>query len=371
VRRFIPPYAIMRGMIVLAVVCPPPISAQQAGGSALPAGPAFWNVSAGFVGSKRCATCHPAQAKHFGRNSMSHALVLAADAEVFRGDVHYGWKDGTYSYSISRSDGKVIYSVTDGTATFTTPLEYAFGQGEAGQTYVYRVDGVWYESRVSYYAAIKRLDATVGARNSAPPNLREAAGRAMPGHEARECFGCHTTGARRGAALQLDNFEGGVQCESCHGPGSEHIADVERGKLAPNSIRSLKGMDAEETSEFCGVCHRTFDAIVIAQIRGVNNVRFAPYRLANSKCFSADDSRIACTACHDPHAEVITSDTYYDAKCGACHNAGNSALKKRMCPVAKQACTSCHMPRIEPPEAHHAFADHDIRVVRSKGDYPG
>jgi hypothetical protein len=26
---------------------------------------------------------------------------------------------------------------------------------------------------------------------------------------------------------------------------------------------------------------------------------------------------------------------------------------------------------VEPPEAHHAFADHDIRVVRSKSDYPG
>ena len=61
----------------------------------------------------------------------------------------------------------------------------------------------------------------------------------------------------------------------------------------------------------------------------------------------------------------------YKAKCAACHNTANVALKKRMCPVAKQACTSCHMPRVEPPEAHHAFADHDIRIVRSKSDYPG
>jgi hypothetical protein len=211
----------------------------------------------------------------------------------------------------------------------------------------------------------------VGAGNSKPANLREAAGRAMPGHEARDCFGCHTTGARVGTTLQLEHYEGGVQCEACHGPGARHIASVRDGNPAPGTIRPLKGMDAQETSEFCGVCHRTWDAVMLMGIRGVNNVRFAPYRLASSRCFSVEDRRIACTACHDPHGALVESDKAYDAKCAACHNAANVALKKRTCPVAKQACTQCHMPRLEPPEAHHAFADHDIRIVRSKGDYPG
>ena len=33
---------------------------------------------------------------------------------------------------------------------------------------------------------------------------------------------------------------------------------------------------------------------------GVANVRFQPYRLISSKCYDAEDSRIRCTACHDP-----------------------------------------------------------------------
>jgi hypothetical protein len=264
-----------------------------------------------------------------------------------------------------------MYRVTDGRESFAAALEYAFGQGTVGQTYVYSSGGVFYESRVSYYAALKSLDITVGDRNTKPANVREAAGRAISGREARDCFGCHTTGARIGATLQLDRFAPGVQCEECHGPGGRHVASIRNGKPAPGTIRSLKGMDAQEASEFCGVCHRTWEAVMLMGIKGVENVRFTPYRLALSKCFAVDDRRIACTACHDPHGPLAPSDTAYDAKCAACHNAANTALKKRLCPVAKQACTSCHMPRIEPPETHHVFADHDIRVVRGKDDYPG
>ena len=105
-------------------------------------------------------------------------------------------------------------------------------------------------------------------------------------------------------------------------------------------------------------------------IKGINNSRFPAYRLTKSACFSPGDQRIACTACHDPHAPLATDDAAYDAKCQACHNRANTAIQKRTCRVAKRDCTSCHMPRVEPAEAHHAFPDHWIRVVHSKEGYP-
>jgi hypothetical protein len=192
----------------------------------------------------------------------------------------------------------------------------------------------------------------------------------MDAGEARSCFGCHTTGARMGNVLQLKTFESGVQCESCHGPGGAHVDGIQNGKPRPNSIRSLKGMDAQETNEMCGVCHRTWEAVMMMGVKGINNARFPPYRLTNSPCFSVTDRRIACTACHNPHEGLVSDDKYYDSKCAACHNQANLAIKKRTCPVGKQACTSCHMPRVEPAESHHAFPDHWIRIVRSKTDYP-
>jgi hypothetical protein len=58
------------------------------------------------------------------------------------------------------------------------------------------------------------------------------------------------------------------------------------------------------------------------------------------------------------------------SKCTACHNPQNQAIHKKTCPVGKQACTSCHMQRVGPPDAHHAFPDHWFRVVKPKAAYP-
>lgn len=335
-----------------------------------PSGSAFWAVRGRYIGSRQCAVCHPAESKNFHQNSMSRALEPVSACDILKGRIHYTWTDGRYSYSITRAGDQVLYRVTDGKETFETPLEFAFGQGKAGQTYVYGLEGHFYESRVSYYAKLQALDLTVGAVNSTPSDLRSAAGRIMSNQDARDCFGCHTTGARVGNTLQLTSYEPGVQCESCHGPGGAHVDSLRNGKPAPGSIRSLKGMDPQETSEMCGVCHRTWETVVMMGLKGINTARFPAYRLASSACFSLQDRRIACTACHNPHGGLESDDLRYDSKCTACHNAANAALKRRVCKVAKKNCTSCHMMRVEPPESHHAFVDHWIRLVRSKDDYP-
>jgi hypothetical protein len=298
---------------------------------------------------------------------MSSALEPIENCAILAGDIHLTYKTGDYSYTIERKSGKPIYTVSHGKETLSVPLEYAFGQGKAGQTYVYSLDGEFYESRVSYYAELRGLDITVGAMNSQPADLRSAAGRVMQGKEPRECFGCHTTGARHGPTLQLQTYEAGVQCESCHGPGADHVDAMRAGRQEKGSIRSLANMDAQESFEFCGTCHRTWQTVMTMGIKGINTARFPAYRLTGSPCFSIEDKRISCTACHDPHGALVSEDRYYDSRCTACHS---QAGGKKTCTVARENCTSCHMQRVSPPEAHHAFPDHWFRVVRSKNEYP-
>jgi hypothetical protein len=345
-------------------------TAVMASGQARPTATNFWNTPGKFVGSARCVPCHAAQAAKFRENSMSRALEPVDRCAILQGNVQLSFRKAPYAWSIARSGEKVIYRVTDGKDTLEAPLQYAFGQGKAGQTYVFSIDGEYYESRVSYYARLNGLDLTVGAINSAPVSLKDAAGRVMKGNEPRSCFGCHTTGARSGNTLQLSSYEDGVQCEGCHGPGGAHVNAIAQGKAASGTIRALRGMTSQESNEFCGACHRTWEAVMMMGVKGINNARFPAYRLTNSACFSPDDTRISCTACHDPHGPLITEDRYYDAKCTACHNAGNLSVKKRTCPVGRQDCTSCHVQRVEPEEAHHAFPDHWFRVVRPNADYP-
>ena len=328
----------------------------------------IWPAKGEYAGSKKCAVCHAAQARSYPASSMSRALEAIDHCEILKRNPRLTWTDGPYQYVIEKSGAGYRYAVTNGAATAETTLLYAFGQGKAGQTYVYEKNGQYYESRVSYYEEVKGLDVTMGAQNLRPTEIDDALGRAISPAEVRECFGCHTTGARRGNQLHLEQYENGVQCEDCHGPGGEHVAGMAKGK--PGAIRSLKGLSAEETNELCGSCHRTWEAVMLLKIRGTSNVRFQPYRLTNSQCFGSGDARIACTACHNPHAAPATDPKAYDAKCAACHNTGSAAAAKKTCKVATEKCITCHMPRLEVPGSHHAFFDHWIRVVRAGDPYP-
>ncbi|MEW6130795.1 MAG: multiheme c-type cytochrome [Acidobacteriota bacterium] len=337
-------------------------------------------TEAKYVGTQVCAECHSAKAKTQPHTHMGKALTFAENNEVFRINKNLTFRNGKYSYQIAREGNQINYSVSDGTNTVSVPVRYCFGNGEAGQTYVLQYKNRFYESRLSFYNDIRGLDFTMGHLPTPPATLDEAVGREMSSEETRNCFGCHTTGAVNGAKFQLDNFIEGVACESCHGPGEKHVAAVSSGAEGQKLIFNPDRLDTEGMSNFCGACHRSWEQVVLMGLRGVLNVRFQPYRLTNSKCYDTEDKRISCTACHDPHEGRKHDIAYYDARCTACHNPKNKSVKagfaqetKRLavaCPVGKNKCSSCHMPKIELPGSHFKFTDHQIRVVKEGEPYP-
>jgi len=312
-----------------------------------------------------CATCHKAESLSQPATSMGHALELVADCGILREHPRLTFQYGRYSYTITRRGERSIYSVTDGTDTISVPIGWAFGLGSAGQTYVLEIGGILYESRVSFYKAIDGLDLTFGALGTMPKNLTQAAGREMTHEDVTGCFACHSTDAVRGAVFHPEDLKAGVRCENCHTLAQNHMQAVMAGDAKAAAMPHLAAMTAEETNEFCGRCHRTWADIAAHGPHNIANVRFQPYRLTNSKCYDADDKRIRCTACHNPHEEFVVGAANYDAKCQACHG-----VSQKTCKVARQGCTNCHMPKIELPGAHRKFTDHQIRIVRAGEPYP-
>ncbi|MDR3699505.1 MAG: multiheme c-type cytochrome [Candidatus Sulfopaludibacter sp.] len=314
-----------------------------------------------------CATCHAAQTTHFRATPMALALEKVEASAILGSHPELTFQEGAYKSSISRSAGGSILTVSAGAETLTVPLLWAFGRGQAGQTYVFEYNGAMYESRVSFYNALRALDLTMGALNTRPRSLAEAAGRRMDSIGTRDCFGCHSNGAVSAGKLHLESIVPGVACESCHGPVEKHAEAARTGDAVGAKLPHLAALSAEELSDLCGRCHRTWSQIALNGPRGINNVRFQPYRLANSKCYDAADARIRCTSCHDPHGTLETNLAAYDSKCAACHA---TALHTKVCRVAKANCAGCHMPRVDLPGAHARFTDHQIRIARAGDPYP-
>lgn len=354
------------GLVVLRAWTGPDTKPQNA----VP-GPAMESFSRNV---RECAACHPAEAKTHPITPMAHAAEFNAECSVLRSHPLMKLRLGRYDYRIERHGDESLYVVADGAETVAYPIRYAFGLGEAGQTYILEKDGEYYESFVSYYQAIDALDITIGDQPYKPSSLRDAAGRHIGTHEIAMCFGCHTSNGVSGGHVSEKTLLPGITCEQCHGETGNHMAGVKKGDLQLAQMKKLTGMSAEDSAQFCGQCHRTWQYVAEHGPHSVGNVRFQPYRLTNSKCFDVDDARISCTSCHNPHDVVDRTAAHYDAKCQACHSSGAVASSGRpaakLCRVGTKECSTCHMPKTDLPGAHHSFTDHNIRIVAKNQPYP-
>ncbi|MGH9396339.1 MAG: multiheme c-type cytochrome [Terriglobia bacterium] len=329
-----------------------------------------------YVGDMVCAQCHLSEARFQEQTAMAHALESVATCRILHAHPNLTHRIGRYTYRIVTQGSGSIYSVSDGTAVFSVPILYAFGQGQAGQTYVYRQNGAYYESRVSFYSDTQSLDMTLGYHGGDPGNVEEAAGRRTSAEDARDCFSCHSTAAVRDGQLQVDHLMPGITCEGCHGAGAAHVEAIKKGDLKSPNIFNPGRLSTQDLSDFCGSCHRSWQQVEMMNLEGIQDVRFQPYRLENSRCFDATNPRIRCLACHNPHHEVRTDAAFYDSKCLACHRNRGMSLKLSAartapaCPVSQKNCVTCHMPKYELPGAHFKFTDHYIRIVRAGAPYP-
>jgi formate-dependent nitrite reductase cytochrome c552 subunit len=330
-----------------------------------------------------CARCH-AEAKTEPSTPMGRALELPGSNPTVTAHPRLAFQKAGYSYLVETKDGKTTYSVTDGKTTMAIPVLWSLGAGN--QTWVLEREGKLYESLVSYYLAIDGLDITTGDELIKPHTLEEAMGRPIEDREKKACFGCHSTNSVTGGQVNLEHLHPGVLCARCHEGTEAHLADTLRGKDGPTPP-ALSKLSSEDMSNFCGQCHRSWETVVRGPWRGEVNVRFQPYRLANSRCFDGADPRISCVACHNPHQPLEQDSGFYDGKCLACHAPASQTAQQaatptvsqstppiangaKTCPVAKENCVGCHMPRVNMLGGHLTFTDHQIRIVKPGTPYP-
>ena len=135
--------------------------------------------------------------------------------------------------------------------------------------------------------------------------------------------------------------EAGVQCEACHGPGSNHI---------PNFFRRDLFVDVSN-QQTCKTCHSRPAGTQSLDILAANGF-IQPQSQWQELAASGGHASFACTFCHDPHR----STTYDRAnairnECVACHTETNMALHEGIVftrpsdgYTEQLTCMSCHMP---------------------------
>lgn len=167
-----------------------------------------------------------------------------------------------------------------------------------------------------------------------------------------ECLECHTTGYRAGGFVSVRTTPkfGGVQCESCHGPGAKHV-----GSRRPEDILRVPLTDV------CAACHTG-----AAQPNHEEWLTSAHARSLESVLGSAGRAD-SCLSCHSndyavaerqnqsralkglpPVAapSIVDADASNDPMegvgCGSCHAPHGSTHRAQLRAEPMQTCAACH-----------------------------
>ena len=235
-----------------------PLTAAQSSTDDRREGPGWWPTKGTaslneYAGPAACAQCHAAKAETQKTTPMANGGRLAAQSPILRARERMQAKLGPYSYEIKRDLQGSVYSASDGPHTISQRLEWAFGEGEVGESYIFERKGSFYEARISYYTRTDGLDFSPGRGISPTASLEEAAGIQMNNTEVQRCVGCHTTASTTNNRFDPHRLIPGVTCEACHGPGLKHVNAMKAGRFGEGlkSIRRTFSAEPETDGRLC------------------------------------------------------------------------------------------------------------------------
>jgi Flp pilus assembly protein TadD len=344
-------------------------------------------VMSGYVDDSVCGNCHADRARTYQHVGMSRSFARARGAaaiEDFDAPPFFHAPSQQY-FEMRRHGPDVVFRryqlAADGAPihVFEQVVDWIIGSGNHARTYVYRVPaGDLYELPLSWYSATREWGMSPGY--DCPDHegvIRRVRHECMFCHNAYPAAGSDSLTYWRSQAFPAE-LPQGIGCQRCHGPGAEHAKTKTR-----ESIVNPARLPAKLRNDICYECHmqptvvlpglRRFGrdiysfrpgqsladysvAIDVDEAGMSRSDRFEinhhPYRLEQSRCFTASEGRLSCLTCHDPHRKV-TDAAHYRKACMSCH-----ATPHR----ASEDCTACHMPKRRPQDVvHTVMTDHFIR----------
>jgi predicted CXXCH cytochrome family protein len=207
---------------LLMIANPTPVSAQT-------------NADASYIGAKECQSCHRGVASSHKDTRHSLSLRDAKPATILG------------QFTQDEDIRQVQFPGEDAPRAFTAEdIAFVVGSGRDVQRYLYKVDKNKY--------MVLPAEWNVAEKKWEPYKLAEAWPDQVYDWN-QNCAGCHTTGLNVEKARWDDD---GVQCESCHGPGSVHQKTAKSAGSKPDAAELIDiraTIVVSPDAQICGQCH--------------------------------------------------------------------------------------------------------------------
>jgi Flp pilus assembly protein TadD len=338
-----------------------------------------------YVAPETCAECHASIASTYSKTGMARAFDTVTSATLPDGsgknDFYYA-PAGTHFQMLQRGQDvfQRRWQVGPDKREINVDelkVDYVMGSGNHTRAYLHRTArGTLIELPLAWYP----VGGGTWAMNPGFEGTHIVTRRKV----GYGCMFCHNAYPKVPAHSEEPVYTGqlptGIDCQRCHGPGSQHVAAVRAGaKSIASTIVNPARLSPERQMEVCMQCHLQttaetfpssvrrfgrepfsynpaealadfqlyFDRAGGPQRDGRFEIVSSAYRLRQSQCFLKSVGKLVCETCHDPHdiprgQEAVT---HYDSVCRSCHGAAIDALIASGKHAAVKDCAGCHMPR--------------------------
>lgn len=364
-------------------------------------------ASAAYVDNGQCLDCHQDQARQWQQSH--HAIAMAAPTPTsVRADFnnttfthnnlasHFFMRDGKYFVNTDGPDGKL--------ADFK--ISYTFGVAPLQQYLIALPGGRLQALQIAWDTQRKRWFQLQPNEKAHPDDVLHWAGRYQTANTM--CLTCHTTGFEKHYDATSNTFashwaEPNVSCQSCHGPGAQHVQWAKSGNKdtlaydASNKhhglLVSAQSLTGKQQVELCSTCHSRRSELDATPVPGEPRLDNYLPRLLTEGLYHADGQQrdevfvdgsfrqskmyqkgVTCTNCHNAHTGKLKLTG--NAVCQQCHQPpGNPAFPTAAgnynSPLhhfhkegsSGAQCASCHMPAKKYMETQPR-PDHSIRIPR-------
>lgn len=329
-----------------------------------------------YVGDVVCSQCHKEIFDTYEKTAHNVTSQLATADSIIGtftpGQNTMATANPNLTFRMDEKDGQfwqtAIWTSPEGVPprTRTERLDLVTGSGGKGQTYLYWRDNQLFQLPASYSSVLHRWTISPGYVDGVADFERPIIPR---------CLECHATYFEPlfpDPAVNMyntTNFQLGISCERCHGPGRAHAESYKTRNRPPSTgdIVNPAKLSAARQGDVCAQCHggqgdrflepafsyvpgqpleEYIDLGPIDSSKDVDVHGKQGKLLVKSQCYQRS-SNLNCSTCHDVH-QTQHDLAAMSQHCLRCHRVETtSPTHAGIGEQITQNCIDCHMPKLQ------------------------